>query len=810
MPRIRAGLVATALLPALYLVGVAAPAEAAEVVVGPNVNVTHATENQLEEAVAVDPSNPQRVFIASNDEDAAPSGLRVGVSTDGGTTYATRVIATGDDGLPPACCDPTASFDAFGNLFVPILDITANQIVLAVSTDGGANFRQVGQVFDGEADQPTVTTGPGSVWVTWESGGSVHARGARVTGADTVDPFGPVQDVPGSDGGSFGDIAVGPDGEVLVAFQSGGDQADGHLSVSLDGDGLGGGGFAAPVEVTTTNVGAFDEIPPQPERAVDAEAGLAWDRSSGARRGRVYFVYTDEATDESGDTDVWVRTSDDVGAHWSAPVRVNDVTTSAQFLPRIAVDQSTGQVGVSFHDARNDPANRDTQYFAAISTDGGQTFAPNARVSAGTSNEDGAEPPASGLADLDYGDYSGADFAGGVLHVAWADNSNSTGDNPDGTRDKMDVYTATVQVPTGPPPNQPPTVSAGPDVSGDEGSAIGLSGSVSDPDSVPAITWTYSAGPDVDAGATCSFASATSPVTTITCTDDGTFTATLTADDGVNPPVSDSATVQVANVAPTVTITSPGACCARPVSEALTLVAPFTDPGANDTHTCTIVWDDNSTETFGQEGSCTRTHQFAHAGMYTIVVTVTDDDGGSSSASVLIVIFDPEAGFITDGGWIDSPPGAFVPDPTATGKGHFATEVRYADPTTLQGQVRFRLHEALLPLGTDPLTWPAANSSDPPWLDLQSDSLAWLVVTPDGKAAVSGTATLNGVVYRFVLYGYDGDPDRLRLVIWLASAGPCPTGPFLYDNRPGASFDLDQADPQPIGGGSFQVHQGMT
>jgi hypothetical protein len=809
MLRARIAFAVAALLPTFYLVGLGTPAHAADPpVVGPNVNVTRAAQNQQEEAVAVDPNNPQRVFIATNDE-AVASGLRVGVSTDGGATFARRVIATGNDGLPAACCDPTVSFDTFGNLFIAILDIVdgEQQIVLIVSTDGGATFHQVGQVFDGDADQPTVTTGAGSVWVTWESGGSVHARGARVTGANAIDAFGPVQDVPGSTGGSFGDIAVGPDGQVLVAYQTGGQENDGHLSVSLDADGTGSGGFAAAVQVTTTNVGSFDAIPPQPERSVDAEAGLAWDRTTGDHRGRTYFVYTDEATDESGDTDIWVRTSDDNGAHWSAPVRVNDVTTGTQFLPRIALDQSTGQVGVSFHDTRNDPANRGTQYFAAISTDGGQSFGPNVRVSAGTSNEDGSEPPATGLADLDYGDYSGADFAGGVFHVAWADNSNSTGDNPDGAGHRMDVYTATVQVPAGPPPNQPPTVNAGPDVSGNEGSAIALSGSVSDPDSDPAISWSYRAGPDVDPGATCSFASATSPATTITCTDDGTFTATLTADDGVNAPVSDSAIVRVANVAPTVTITSPAQCCAQPVSQPLALVAPFTDPGTNDTHTCSIVWDDGTTDTFGQEGSCNRTHQYAHAGMYTIVVTVTDDDGGSGTASVLVVIFDPNAGFITDGGWIDSPPGAFTPDPSATGKAHIATEVRYQDATTLTGQVRFRMHEALLPLSTDPTLWPAASKADPPWLDLRSDSLDWLVVTPDGKAAVSGTATLNGVVYRFILYGYDGSPDRMRIVIWLASAGPCPTGPFLYDNRPGASFDLDQADPQELGGGNFQIHQ---
>ena len=36
-----------------------------------------------------------------------------------------------------------------------------------------------------------------------------------------------------------------------------------------------------------------------------------------------------------------------------------------------------------------------------------------------------------------------------------------------------------------------------------------------------------------------------------TCTDNGGFTATLSVDDGVNPPVTSDAAVEVANVGPT-------------------------------------------------------------------------------------------------------------------------------------------------------------------------------------------------------------------------------------------------------------------
>ena len=48
---------------------------------------------------------------------------------------------------------------------------------------------------------------------------------------------------------------------------------------------------------------------------------------------------------------------------------------------------------------------------------------------------------------IDYGDYTGLDFTHGVLYPTWADNSNSTGDNPDGTLHQLDLYVGVVPIP---------------------------------------------------------------------------------------------------------------------------------------------------------------------------------------------------------------------------------------------------------------------------------------------------------------------------------------------------------------------------
>jgi endonuclease/exonuclease/phosphatase family metal-dependent hydrolase len=347
--------------------------------------------------------------------------------------------------------------------------------------------------------------------------------------------------------------------------------------------------------------------------------------------------------------------------------------------------------------------------------------------------------------------------------------------------------------PITPPPGQnlPPSVSAGPDVSGDEGQQVRLAGSASDPESTPSVTWTYTAGSDVDAGATCSFGDTHAASTTISCTDDGTFYATLTARDGVNAPVSDTARVRLANVPPQVSVTGPVPWSVYRVGTPVGLQASFTDPGTNDTHTCKVNWNDGSSESYQPSGgACDRGHTFAHAGMYTIKATVTDDDGGTSSGEVLVIVYDPDAGFVTVGAQFDSPAGALTADPTATGKAHFEFNPKYKPsdegPVPGGGKLHFKL--------------------DGTGLDLDATSMEWLVVTPDGKAAVKGTGTVAGQSgYGFVLYGYD-DPDKLRIVIWPLADSPIPGGTPTYDNRRDAGFDVDVAEPQSITGGSVQIH----
>jgi hypothetical protein len=253
------------------------------------------------------------------------------------------------------------------------------------------------------------------------------------------------------------------------------------------------------------------------------------------------------------------------------------------------------------------------------------------------------------------------------------------------------------------------------------------------------------------------------------------------------------------NNAPVVTITSPApySLYAKPAN--VSLSASFTDPDAGQTHTCSISWDDGSTTTPAVSpdstpttpGTCAQNHTYNTAGVYTIVVTVCDNFSpqGCDSDEVMIVVYDASAGFITGGGWITVDPGSYPANPSLTGRANFGFNSQYKKGSTV-------------PTGETEFQFQVGN------LNFHSTAYSWLVVS-GYKAQYKGTGTVNGVSgYDFTLTAYDGaiagagqsGYDRFRIKI-------TKNGVTVFDNRNGASMDMDAANPQNIGGGSIVIHK---
>ena len=202
----------TACLVALAGVGAGAAATAQ----GPpaNVDVSVLPNNDAEDAVAVNPTNPSNV-VAMAITFTQSAGLIEGVSFNGGKTWTRQVIGSGTgDPLGDICCDEQLAWDRFGNLWMTYLLNSNGDVLVALSTNGGASFTKVADLQTKFGDQPSITVGPNSVWVSFTAkpGNQIQAFGAHGTGLGAFGPFTAPENVPSPGNGDYGDTAVGPSG----------------------------------------------------------------------------------------------------------------------------------------------------------------------------------------------------------------------------------------------------------------------------------------------------------------------------------------------------------------------------------------------------------------------------------------------------------------------------------------------------------------------------------------------------------------------------------------------------------------------
>jgi hypothetical protein len=317
-----------------------------------------------------------------------------------------------------------------------------------------------------------------------------------------------------------------------------------------------------------------------------------------------------------------------------------------QFEPHVAVADN-GDVGVVWYDRRNDPTNNlNIDVYTSFSNDGGSSFGALTRVTDQSFGVPQLNPNFNpGTAQCYMGEYIAIAGQGGGFYYVWGDNRNTVTNAawPNGRPDP-DVFFDFFPGPS----NQAPDVTVDP-ATGDEGSAIGLTGTVTDADGdFLLVSWSYAPLAGVDVGAACTFSDDSVLTPTITCSDDGTYTVTLTVTGDPAGTVTASDTLTVANVAPDVTATSADATIDE--GESYTMTAGFTDPGWNDTYTGSIDWafPDEVPEVIApvvttpgppeDQGTISGTRQYGDNGSFTVVAQVTDDDGGSDSDSRTVTV----------------------------------------------------------------------------------------------------------------------------------------------------------------------------
>lgn len=270
----------------------------------------------------------------------------------------------------------------------------------------------------------------------------------------------------------------------------------------------------------------------------------------------------------------------------------------------------------------------------------------------------------------------------------------------------------------------------------------------------------------------------------------------ITADDGQGGIATVSFHYRVDNVAPqNLSIDSAVSDLVFAVGESQVFQGTFFDPGTTDVHTAhwtfshavdqTIVSDQRIASVSGHAVSDNLT--FDEPGVYRVSLTVVDNDGGQATSSErTFVVYDPAGGFVTGGGWFHSPEGAYVVDPTLTGKAKFNFNPKYKKgKNTIQGKFSFDFKEGDF--------------------KFQSTDFNWLVVA-GARAQFNGEGTINGSgSFKFSLTVLDGQLsggggiDKLHLKIWDGELGAS-----IYDNAFGAADDTIPA--AALGGGQIVIH----
>ena len=300
------------------------------------------------------------------------------------------------------------------------------------------------------------------------------------------------------------------------------------------------------------------------------------------------------------------------------------------------------------------------------------------------------------------------------------------------------------------------------------------------------------------------------PIAAYDCLDSGSGPATCSGTVAVGQPVSMTPGTQTfsvgsmdfaGNVAPDVTITY---YVVAPLSidsplDPVAVEDPVTiSGGATDlsgfAETVTVDWGDGSSEVVSVSQFLNGvSHVYPGPDIYRVTVTV-DYEGAflQQAVSDFVVVYDPTGGFVTGGGWIDSPPGAYTPnddtDSDVTGKASFGFVAKYKrGRSTPDGNTNFKF-----------------KAGD---LSFKSVDYEYLIIS-GARARFKGRGTVNGGpdLYRFKITALDSDvnnsdshvEDSFRIQIWDDNG-------VLYDNGRGADDATGDGGTTALGGGSISI-----
>lgn len=418
--------------------------------------------SKAEVDLAVNPTNPRNVVVASKDRDPTASDCVWSVAQatkDGGRTWTTSYVGGDKAHRAPAATgyqcvtDPIMAFDAHGVLYysmqayqdnprtvplpsVPYLGTPSpgSAMVLARSKDGGLSWDKYNVQVLGDGylvfhDYQRMLVNPktGSVHTIWNA--------LRDFGSPPVDPtpsYVAATVVTSRDGGETVDppVFIGPrDASVTTQFFSGfAATKDGTIYVTVNKGQNSDAGEATDVWIykstddarTFTEVGKAFQIHPTKRQYTEEHkfrtapfVEMAIDDSNGPHAGRVYLFWPEW---NGKDSDILSSWSDDGAKTWSTWVNVAERPERDQLFMRPAVGPD-GRVHVLFTTTAYSGNNLLDQVHA-WSEDGGTTWHNDRLTTLPYDGDKGIHQDGFPF----IGDYNGLRIdPQGLVHAAWAD-----------------------------------------------------------------------------------------------------------------------------------------------------------------------------------------------------------------------------------------------------------------------------------------------------------------------------------------------------------------------------------------------------
>jgi len=405
---------------------------------GANLRVSGAqTSARSESAIAINFLNPSRIVVAANSISAGGRQAQL-FSADGGLTWGqTTLPLTASDKFHS---DPTVDWTADGTAWSLTIGIAGSKGRMRSyrSADGGATW-----TFDATFSGSQTNTDKEMLWIDhsatspfkdniyaiWHNGNPAYVNHRTgPTGAWGT----PLQVSSTETTGTAigGDVKTNSAGDVFAFWPATG---NGHLVVAKSTDG--GASFTRTVIATTFDT--FDIGIP----AMASRRALIYTSGGAYRNGAtndVYVAWTDQRggagcsapANEPGtnvasscQTRVWFARSTDGGATWSAPVKLNDAASPLhdQFNQWLAVDETSGKIGVMYYDTIGDSGRKKTDVWYQSSADGGVTWSAPLKVTTAPTDETVAGADSGNQ----YGDYNGMSGYLTKFFPSWTDRRNN-------------------------------------------------------------------------------------------------------------------------------------------------------------------------------------------------------------------------------------------------------------------------------------------------------------------------------------------------------------------------------------------------